>query len=73
MILLENSTLDHAHLKAEHLRISVQDTALYDDLKITISMGISQIDHNISNDEIIKEADKNLYIAKQNGRNQVVV
>jgi len=42
-------------------------------IRITVSIGVSSIDYadNIIAKEIIKEADQNLYKAKQNGRNRI--
>lgn len=39
--------------------------------KITLSLGVSQMRHNDSIESFIDRADKALYVAKQNGRNQV--
>ncbi len=42
------------------------------DLKVTISIGISSAENNVSFEELIKRADTALYKAKDSGRNTVV-
>ena len=42
------------------------------DFKITLSFGIAKYRDGLSSDAIIKEADVNLYKAKQTGRNKIV-
>ena len=53
-----------------------QQTIKFDDLSIgvTISIGLSQLSNNDNNiEQILIRADKALYEAKNNGRNQIVV
>ena len=42
------------------------------DIKITVSIGSSKIEGNMDFEEAISLADKNLYKAKETGRNKVV-
>lgn len=76
LVLIEGATNPRAFLLANRLRQSIEsNTILYDgnDLSITVSIGISAV--NISNvqglEESIKQADEQLYVAKNCGRNQV--
>lgn len=43
------------------------------EIMVTMTFGMSRGDVSMSVEEIIKKADDNLYIGKQNGRNQIVV
>jgi two-component system cell cycle response regulator len=42
------------------------------ELKVTISIGIATADESASLEELVKRADKALYLAKENGRNMVI-
>jgi len=57
---------------AETLRQNVQNAEFEAGLKITISGGIKLFGKE-SADELIDAADQNLYLAKKNGRNQIVI
>ena len=74
-LLLVDTDLEGAKVVAERIRKSVEDE-VFDfngtPVKITVSLGISQIKENIKDhQEWISIADLGLYIAKNNGRNQV--
>ena len=68
---------------AERLRKSVENTKI--DLSkinheiqnkiinVTISLGIYEFKYSDDCDSLLKEADKALYIAKESGRNKIVV
>ena len=65
---------EQARLKAEQIRKEVEDIVFddYKDLKVTISIGISEFNGDFSFEELIENADKALYIAKETGRNKIV-
>ena len=57
------------------LRQQIQDTAIpYNgcDRRITVTIGLSFYEKGETTQSLIKEADKNLYIGKESGRNRVV-
>mgnify|MGYP002637016832 CR=1 FL=1 len=78
VIFLYNTCLDDAYIISEKIRKNVEKLELHADgemLNFTISLGVSQYSdvkdsNNIEN--TLKRADDALYIAKANGRNQVV-
>lgn len=77
VVILPNTSLDIAHKVAERLRTSVeaQEFAIAVDpfkIKCTISLGISCLQESDSLDSLLARADKNLYQAKEGGRNRFV-
>jgi len=71
VILLHNSDLTKAVLKANQLRQIVANSPFPSDIKLTISMGVEEIEHNEKMEEVLKKADELLYQAKNSGRNRV--
>ncbi|WP_394144043.1 GGDEF domain-containing protein [Vibrio atypicus] len=75
-IALHDSDLLQATYKAEQIRHAIER---YDfngaevAIKLTASIGVYQCHHFDSLESVLKEADKELYKAKKNGRNQVMV
>ncbi len=63
-----------AFRRAEQIRESVELTQLSDDInkKITVSGGVVMYTPGMTPEELINEADENLYLAKEGGRNQIV-
>jgi diguanylate cyclase (GGDEF)-like protein len=64
------TSLDSAILLAEKIRLNVEQNVFSRDLKITISLGISQYSDKDDTNTIFKRADNALYKAKGNGRNR---
>lgn len=71
IILLPNTTKDKAYLLGEKIRKTIEKDTFSKGVKITISGGISQYQGG-DGDDLIDLADKRLYYAKENGRNQIV-
>ncbi len=65
---------EQAKKKAEEIRLEVEKIVFDEpeDLKVTISIGLSEFNGDFSFEELIKNADRALYSAKQTGRNKVV-
>ncbi len=57
---------------AERIRAAVSDISFGNELKITVSIGVSQSKPGDTAETLLARADTNLYTAKQNGRDQVI-
>ncbi|MGV8026255.1 MAG: diguanylate cyclase [Anaerolineaceae bacterium] len=77
VILLPDSELDTAIAVAERIRRNIaalQMTTKTGVIKVTVSIGISQLEKTIENlDELLLRADQALNVAKANGRNQIMI
>ncbi len=78
LVVFPNTKEQDAFIIADRLRASVQESTIYVDrhlISITVSAGISEFPTHGQYDEalILESADKALYHAKYNGRNQVVL
>ena len=71
MVIFANADLVAASNIAERIRKAVESSAFADGTAVTISGGVKQF-RGEGLTELIHEADKNLYEAKRNGKNQVV-
>lgn len=76
MVLLPESTLEDARAFAERVRSLVADQPVNVDgteIPVTISLGIAHVSghSDLLPDDLIAEADRNLYEAKRQGRNRV--
>jgi len=72
LVLIYNTDKKDAHRIAEELRGEFEKHALIDHQSVTISIGVSSLQPDMSWEQWMKESDKNMYQAKENGRNQVV-
>lgn len=76
IVLLPKTDQQGAYIFAERVRKEVADATYTDpeldeELKVTISLGISTFpDHSTDKDELIRLADQALYISKTSGRNR---
>jgi len=71
LVLLYNTNLKNAINIAEELRLSISESRILPQEKITVSLGISTIQENENYLNWIKRADEKLYLAKDNGRNRI--
>lgn len=77
ILFMPDTDLEKAHALAENIRKSVEKICIganqADDIRFTISIGITEVDQTSPNlQNSIDQADKALYKAKDNGRNQTV-
>ena len=78
-VLLPFTHLEEAKIVGERLRKTVettpitinQDTVDEKQINVTISMGLAEFDNSETGEALFERADKALYEAKKNGRNQV--
>lgn len=74
-ILLHDTSLEGARIISEKIREKIENrefTYNGDSIKITVSIGVSELNQNNNSVEsLYKQADELLYIAKENGRNRV--
>lgn len=73
LLVLPGADKSTAAIRAEEIRFKVESSVLSRDItgNVTISLGVAQCDIGFTCEKFIENADKNLYIAKQNGRNMV--
>ncbi|MDY0287207.1 MAG: GGDEF domain-containing protein [Sphaerochaeta sp.] len=71
MTLLPGQTLCQAVDIAQAMRTRIEQARFPQNLHITLSIGVTQFDHDESDVTIIRRADMALYKAKDAGRNQV--
>ena len=70
VILPETTGLEGAFV-AEKIRKSVEKNVFNNEIRITVSIGVSESKENDTSELIIERADQALYLAKNDGRNQV--
>ncbi|QOP41702.1 sensor domain-containing diguanylate cyclase [Sulfurimonas marina] len=72
ILLLENTGLDKAEKFAQNLLVMVSNKlSVIKDHQITVSIGLTEVEPNDTEDSIYKRADTFLYKSKNNGKNQV--
>ncbi len=73
LILMNNTNVDEGSKTADALRSVVKDLPCLDDHQVTISIGVTEVKMDYNWKKWMKRSDEKLYIAKNNGRNQVVI
>ena len=75
VVIFPMTSLDQAFEHCQNIRNAVASTPFNmngEPISVTISIGLSLFDGKESHDELFNRADKNLYQAKQQGRNKVI-
>ena len=71
-VLMRGTSLDEAELRAERIRLAIKSLQI-GSLRVTASLGVSELSQNAASPpDMLDQADKCLYVAKRNGRNQVI-
>lgn len=71
-VMLPHVDIENAYLASERFRNAVKDLE-FDGFQVTASFGVSSSTLGADNpQEMLQQADKSLYIAKRNGRNQSI-
>ncbi len=72
IVLCPSTDLKQAVAKAERLRLAICDTALSDiqELKVTVSFGVTEVEPGDTASDIFSRADKALFASKDKGRNR---
>jgi len=73
LILLAGSDQANSARIAENIRSMVESTQFLDDRTVTASIGVASLTAGETTSQWLKRADNNLYKAKHNGRNRVVI
>ncbi|WP_440877125.1 GGDEF domain-containing protein [Thalassotalea sp. PLHSN55] len=74
LFILPQTSANNACIIAEKIRLAVEKSSITFQnisIDITVSLGIAQFEASQSIDEVINNADKHLYQAKELGRNQI--
>jgi diguanylate cyclase (GGDEF)-like protein len=71
VIILPATDLQNGLIAAENLRISVKNNLFKNDLKLTCSFGVTQVNNDDCEKSIMKRVDEALYLAKNGGRDIV--
>ena len=73
LVVAPETSAEHAFMLAERLRMTIATTNFNietQDISVTVSIGLSQLQPNDIIEKVVSRADEALYQAKNNGRNQ---
>ncbi|NMA94530.1 MAG: diguanylate cyclase [Clostridiales bacterium] len=73
IILMPKITVEEAYKMAERLRGIIESTKFPNDIRITISVGVTELKNTDTFDDIINRVDEAQYKAKNEGRNNVQI
>lgn len=75
LIIFPNMNGDEAYVKLYDIRKAIKDMKLnynQDEVRVTMTYGLTEYDLTVSFEENVKEADEKLYLGKQSGRDKIV-
>jgi len=74
-VVLKDVDMEQSYRILDKLRENIQNNVIecekYENISFTVSIGVALFDGEESLEEVINQADMNLYKAKQNGKNQI--
>lgn len=70
MVVFQNTVQDQAIIISDRIRKKIADMIFAQDMTITMSGGVTQY-FGESSQELIDQADRNLYEAKRKGKNRI--
>jgi diguanylate cyclase (GGDEF)-like protein len=70
VIIAENTNLEAGTVLAEKLRKVIESSIMHEDLEVTVSIGVAQLERGETKQQWIGRADQSLLKAKRDGRNR---
>ncbi|MBN2299091.1 MAG: GGDEF domain-containing protein [Deltaproteobacteria bacterium] len=70
-VILPHTGLAKAKKLAERIRCTVEKMSFIAGLHVTVSIGLSQYNDRLTSLDLVKQADRGLYLAKNRGRNRI--
>lgn len=73
VILYPKTAINEAYFATEKIRNLIKNETIIENHKITISVGLSQIKHNDTEESILKRVDELMYLSKRSGKDKVTI
>ena len=73
VILYPKTAINEAYFATEKIRNLIKNETIIENRKITISIGLSQIKHNDTEESFFKRVDELMYLSKKSGKDKVTI
>jgi len=73
LIILPQTEAEGAFTIAERIRRKVEEEFRTDAIKVTVSLGVTQLKGSDTIESLLKRVDDAVYISKKNGKNQTTL